>query len=101
MPLERSTRESVLVELGRYLLSAQQSQAIDPKDHPRAVAALRDLYLQTVELLAREGDLRFALADGEFIIDNEPLPIRNEVLEGLSDLFYRQGIGRMAVSRGV
>ncbi|HJO05477.1 MAG TPA: HD domain-containing protein [Acidobacteriota bacterium] len=101
MPLERSTRESVLVELGRYLLSAQQSQAIYPKDHPRAVAALRDLYLQTVELLAREGDLRFALADGEFIIDNEPLPIRNEVLEGLSDLFYRQGIGRMAVSRGV
>ncbi len=89
------------MELGRHLLCAQQSQAIYPEGHPRAVAALRDLYLRTVELLTAEGDLRFALADGEFIFDNEPLPISGEVLEGLSELFCRQGIGRMAVSRGV
>ncbi len=101
MPRECSSGEDVLVELGRHLLCAQQSQAIYPKDHPRAVGAMRDLYLRTVGLLADRGDLRFALADGEFILDNEPLPVHGEVLEGLSELFRRQGIGRMAISRGV
>ena len=101
MPPEHSSRKEVLVELGRHLLCAQHCQAIYPRDHPRAVTALRDLYLRTVELLTEEGDLRFALADGTFVFDNELLPINGEVLEGLSELFCRQGIGRMAVSRGV
>ncbi len=101
MPPERCSREEVLIDLGRHLLCAQQSQAIYPTNHPRAVTALRDLYLRTVELLTEEGDLRFALADRTFIFDNEVLPINGEVLEGLAELFCRRGIGRMAVSRGL
>lgn len=101
MQPELSSREDVLVQLGRHLLCAQQSQAIYPSGHPRAVAALRELYISTVELLTKEGDLRFALADGEFVFDDALLPINGEVLEGLSELLCRQGVGRVAVSRGV
>lgn len=88
-------------DFAHHLLGAQQTDAIYPREHPRVGAAVRELYLHSAEWLRAGEEIRVALVDSEFVVDDTPVTVDSDLLAGLARLFRRREIGKLTIAPGL
>lgn len=89
--------EEVLVGTARRILAAQLSDQIYPEHHPHSTSALGELHEYLGDVGTRDGEIRIALVDEDFVVGDVVVPAEGELLHSFAELLRGLGIGRLTI----
>lgn len=91
----------LLKDFTHHLMGARQTQSMYPPEHPRVAEANRAVFMQVTQILELRPEIKIALADGELVVDDRPVPADGDLLDGFARLLQRQGVGKVVIRKGV